>query len=277
MCVAACCFKQPKLLVEKKKLEQQIARESQGERLLKEEKPDEEKGLEKLEDEKGQEENKCCSWGPDFKFSLLKNPRFTLYALAFLICSNGYNNNLVLIPAQTRFLGYGKSSVALTVSVMGACEVWARILVGWIADKKWLGPKHIFSICFLISSIFAFITPFFNSITYMCVYAAVIGIFPASFWSLIQVLMIDVVGMKDFPPGYGLTILGLGIGAFVSQPLIGNYEIRIYSPFPMHIFDSNANSHTHLGHPSSWNKIKTKASTSAYMTHLLVLSQCLVL
>ena len=222
VCVAACCFKQPKLLLEKQKQEKQAAeakkkRASQGERLLKEDGT-----LEKIEEDP-EEEKKCCSWGPDFKFSLLKNPRFTLYAAAFMICSNGYNNNLVLIPAQTRFLGYGKDSVALTVSVMGACEIWARILVGWLADKGWISAKNIFSICFVISAVFAFITPFFDSVAYMCVYAAVIGIFPASFWSLIQVLMIDVVGMKDFPAGYGLTILGLGVGALVSQPLIGKY------------------------------------------------------
>ena len=220
VCVAACVFRQPEILVRLKKLEQMKikSKKKKDSALLNGEAVQE---IDTVQNKK--EEKKCCSWGPDFKFSLFKKPRFTLYCIAFMIAMNGYGNNLILIPSHTRMMGFDKSSVALTVSVMGGCEVVARIFFGWFADKDWIPRKHIFSISFLLSSVFAFITPQFKSLEYMCAYSAIIGIFPGSFWSLISVLIIDVVGMVDFPSAFGLISLFLAIGASVSQPCIGRY------------------------------------------------------
>ena len=216
VCVAACVFRQPHILVKLKKMEQmkKKAKKKKKEALL--------NGEVVQENSDENEEKKCCSWGPDFKFSLFKKPRFTLYALAFMIAMNGYGNNLILIPSHTLMMGFDKASVALTVSVMGGCEVVARIFFGWFADQDWIPRKHIFLLSFLLSSVFAFITPQFKSLTYMCAYSAIIGIFPGSFWSLISVLIIDVVGMADFPSAFGLISFCLALGASVSQPCIGS-------------------------------------------------------
>ena len=215
VCVAACFFRQPQILVKLKKVEQmkKKAKKKKKDALL---------NGEVVQDKSEEnEDKKCCSWGPDFKFSLFKKPRFTLYALAFMIAMNGYGNNLILIPSHTLMMGFDKASVALTVSVMGGCEVVARIFFGWFADQDYIPRKHIFLLSFLLSSVFAFVTPQFKSLTYMCVYSAIIGIFPGSFWSLISVLIIDVVGMEDFPSAFGLISLCLALGASISQPCIG--------------------------------------------------------
>ena len=226
VCVAACVFRQPKILVQLKKLEEMKnkAKKNKETALLNGDVVQENHNLEDKEENK-----KCCSWGPDFKFSLFKRPRFTLYAIAFMISMNGYGNNLILIPSHVKMMGYSKNSVALTVSIMGGCEVAARIFFGWFADKEWIQRKHIFMTSFLLSSIFAFITPQFRSFVYMCVYAAIIGIFPGSFWSLLSVLIIDVVGMVDFPKAFGLISLCLAVGASISQPCIGKCYFR-YEP-----------------------------------------------
>ena len=216
VCVAACLFRQPAILVQLKKLEQKKQKGKVDTMLL--------NGDTVQSNQDDNDSKKGCSWGPDFKFSLFKRPRFTLYAIAFMISMNGYGNNLILIPSHTRMMGYDKSSVALTVSVMGGCEVAARIFFGWVADKEWIQRRHIFMISFFLGSIFAFITPQFQSLEYMCAYAAIIGIFPGSFWSLLSVLLIDVVGMKDFPSAFGLISLCLAVGAAISQPCIGKYN-----------------------------------------------------
>lgn len=237
VCVAAACFRQPRSLLHQKKLKQRNKTEQKN----------------KLE-EKGQEEcllngklkmgnnvevkynlDHKCSCGPDFKCSLFKNPRFTLYAVSFFICVSGYSNNLILIPAQIKHLGFDKNSISTAVAITGLSEIGARVLVGWIADKKWITPKNIFAICFIVSSFFAFITPFVGNLYYMFFYSAIIGVFPASFYSLLSVLIIDVVGMKDFPSAYGLVLPGLGVSFLISQTCIawlkdktGNWEASFY-------------------------------------------------
>ena len=165
--------------------------------------------------------SKRCSCVPDFKLSLFRNPRFSLYWVTFMICVAGYGSNFILIPSQIRTLGYGKLSVSTAVAIAGGSKIFARIFAGWFADKKWITPKSIFMSCYFISAVFTCITPHIHSIYYMYVYAAIIGIFPASFWSLVSVLIIDVVGMEDFPEAYGLVSLALALGYSVSQVSIG--------------------------------------------------------
>lgn len=165
----------------------------------------------------------CCpaSFDNMFKFSLLCNPHFLMYLLAFVFCMNGYGNNLILIPAHLLALGHDSVHVAMGVSVMGLFEVFARIFFGWFADKKIVKRRNIFIFNMAISSIFCFIAPFVTNYYFFMVYAAIIGIFPGSFWSLISVLIIDVVGMADFTAAFGLVSLALAVGCVISQPSIG--------------------------------------------------------
>ena len=193
VCVAACLFRQPESLVRQNKETQKIKRDANGQ------------NKQKL----------------SFKLSLFKNPRFVYYWISFMLCVGGYGNNLILIPSQIRALGYDKRSVATAVAITGGSEIVARIFSGWLADKKWIRPKWIFTICYLISAVFTFITPHIHEIYYMYAYAAITGIFPASFWSLMSVMIIDVVGMKGFPAAYGLVLPGLGIGLCVNQFAMG--------------------------------------------------------
>ena len=140
VCVAACIFMQPRLLQEKKMMEE---REKQRRKLAK---PDAEGLLngdtvnQKINTEQDSE-TKRCACGPDFRCSLFKNPRFVLYILSFVFCLNGYGNNLILIPSHVMALGFEKTKAVLCVSIMGGCEVVARIFFGWFADNQFMQPK----------------------------------------------------------------------------------------------------------------------------------------
>lgn len=218
VCVAACFFRQPKLLVlEKQKKKEAASRKSDQKALL--------NGDTSHVVEEDKEKKQSCAWAHDLlKLSLFKNFKFTICVISFVLCMNGYGNNLILIPSHVKALGYDDVKVAMSVSVMGGCEVVARIGFGWFADKNIISRKNLFIINMLIAAVFAFITPLFRNFTYMAIYSAIIGIFPGSFWSLISVLLIEVVGMKDFTAAFGLLSFCLALGSVVSQPTIGKYS-----------------------------------------------------
>ncbi|WAR11782.1 MOT12-like protein [Mya arenaria] len=225
VCAAACIFRQPRLIVQEKRHQQ-----------LKRNRTSDHKGLLNGESSFTQHENRieeekpstCCpaSFDNMFKFSLLCNPRFLMYVVAFVLCMNGYGNNLILIPAHLKALGYNRDQIALGVSIMGAFEVIARIFFGWFADKGFVKKRYMFIFNMGVAAIFCFMAPFFKSYYFFAVYAAIIGTFPGSFWSLISVLIIDVVGMKDFTAAFGLVSLFLAMGAAISQPSIGWLQDR---------------------------------------------------
>jgi MFS family permease len=190
-------------------------------------------------DEDAKEETKkksCDCSGLNLNFSLFKNPLFTMYAFAFTFCMNGYGNNIILIPSHVKELGYNKTYVALSVTILGGCEVIARIFFGWFADLELIKRKNIFLISMFVSAIFAFIAPYFDSFIFMAIYAAIVGIFPGSFWSLISVLVIDVVGLENFTSAFGLISLCLALGASVSQPIIGELSSPTISSLFVHVY-----------------------------------------
>lgn len=217
VCVAACIFRQPRLLVlEKKRKFAAKKRKSDQKALL-----NGDTSHMQNEDTPEKKKKSCSCGGLDLRFSLFKNPLFTMYAIAFTFCMNGYGNNIILIPSHVKALGYNKTYVALSVTILGASEVVARIFFGWFADLEIIRRKNIFLISMFISAIAAFVAPYFDSFIFMAIYAAIVGIFPGSFWSLISVLVIDVVGLENFTPAFGLISLCLALGASVSQPIIG--------------------------------------------------------
>ena len=238
VCVASCCLRQPTFLEEQKLKEFNLksSKAKQRHSTLTEYE------LTKDASEEGGVAKRCSLYCLDFKFKLLMNPRFSLYVVIFMLSVIGLSGNLILIPSHARALGYDKKSVALTVAVMGGFEIFSRIFVGWFADKNCIQVKYIYCFCFLISCISAYITPLFKSLEYMCLYGAIIGTFPASFWTLIPLLTIDVVGMEEFPPAYGIVLLGLAIGVSTSHPSLGKSSpfklkephtlINWTSPFP---------------------------------------------
>lgn len=222
---AACIFVQPKLL--RKLKHSRRAKAAAAKRRAKQKHNSNgllRNGDDVFDDSEGADEpevNTGCCGGFNLKCSLFKNPRFTLHAIAMTFCMNGYANNIILIPSHVKALGYDNSKVVLSVSVLGGCEVVARVFFGWLADRKLVKEKYIFFMSMVIAAAFAFMAPFFESFAFMIAYAAIVGIFPGSFWSLISVLLIDVVGMEDFTQAFGLISMCLAVGSVFSQPIIG--------------------------------------------------------
>ncbi|KAH3855145.1 monocarboxylate transporter 12-like [Dreissena polymorpha] len=216
ICAAACIFRQPRLLsLAKQKSTKRHVHEPEDTDLLN---GDTSHNQPK---DKTVSQNCCTNFFSLFKFSLFCNPLFSMYVVAFILCMNGYGNNLILIPAHLKALGYDRVKIALGISVMGAFEVVARIFFGWFADKGYVKKRTLFIFNMGVSAIFCFIAPLFTNYYFFLVYAAIIGTFPGSFWSLISVLIIDVVGMKDFTAAFGLVSLCLAVGSAISQPTIG--------------------------------------------------------
>jgi hypothetical protein len=62
------------------------------------------------------------------------------------------------------------------VTIIGECEVIARIAFGLILRKK-----DIFLFSMFIAAVFSFFAPFLDSFVFLGLYAGVIGTFPGSF------------------------------------------------------------------------------------------------
>ncbi|KAL5020977.1 hypothetical protein ScPMuIL_000132 [Solemya velum] len=173
--------------------------------------------------QKSAKKKKCCI-GLNFECSLFKTPRFSMWVIAFCLCMTGYSANSTMIPAHVQALGYGKDKVALAMSILGISELFARIFMGWLADRKLFPRKYIFIVSMLVSGVAAILLPFFSSFVVMVIYCVIIGIFPGSFFSLISIFIIESVGIEKLSAGFGLVSVSMAIGAALSQPIVGWLE-----------------------------------------------------
>lgn len=206
ICVAACLFRQPKILTEAK-----LQRQKEG--IV-----DSDQMFEERQELLTRTRSCPCI---DMRFSLFRNPLFTMNVVSFALCMFSYFGNFILIPSQVKALGYNNNLVALSVTIFGAVEVVARIMIGWFADQKKIQTKYIYVICMFIGGTFSFFVPLFDSFTSMAIYSAVIAMFPGSLFCLMSPMTIEVVGLRQFTPALGLIYFSMAFGSTPSQPLLG--------------------------------------------------------
>ncbi|XP_053402580.1 monocarboxylate transporter 12-like [Mercenaria mercenaria] len=217
ICVAACTFRQPRYLVEEQRKREHARGNASNESRIN----DGRSSCEKSHENTVQKANKRPCAALDLRISLFKNALFTLYVISFMCCAFGYTGSFILIPANVKALGYDKTYVALSVTIFGGVEVVARILIRLLADYTVIKRKHIYAVSMLIGGAFSLSAPLFKSFTFMAVYATASAMFPGSYFSLISVLTIDVVGLENFAAAFGLLTFCLAFGSLPSQPIIG--------------------------------------------------------
>ncbi|XP_045173749.2 monocarboxylate transporter 12-like isoform X2 [Mercenaria mercenaria] len=217
ICVAACIFRQPIYLVEEQKKRVLANNNSNSEY-------DVDGGQSSLGENgeniaQGINKSRCDALG--LRCSLFKNVLFTLYVTSFMCCGFGYGGSLVTIPGNVKALGYDKTYVALSVTISGGAEVLARILIGLFADMNIIKPKYIYAVNMFIGGAFSLIVPFFESFTFIAVYAVIVATFSGSFFSLMPLIMVDAVGLENFVSAFGLLTLSLAVAVLPSQPSVG--------------------------------------------------------
>ena len=62
--------------------------------------------------------------------------------------------------------------------------------------------------------------------TTQVVYSLIFGITSGTFLSLMSVVLIDLIGLKNFVQGFGIQLLVMGIGRTVGPPMIGKFKIN---------------------------------------------------
>ncbi|XP_053375243.1 monocarboxylate transporter 12-like isoform X2 [Mercenaria mercenaria] len=217
ICVAACLFRQPIYLIKERK-KRVLANNSSnngydvggGRSSLGENGENIAQGINK---------SRCDAL--DLRFSLFKNVLFTLYVTSFMCCTFGYVGSLVTIPGNVKALGYDRTYVALSVTISAGVEVLARILIGLFADMNIIKRKYIYAVSMFIGGVFSLLAPFFESFTFIAVYAVIVATFSGSFISLMPLILIDVVGLENFAPAFGLLTFSLAVAVLPSQPSVG--------------------------------------------------------
>ncbi|KAK7484241.1 hypothetical protein BaRGS_00024490 [Batillaria attramentaria] len=162
---------------------------------------------------------RCCPQA--FDTSLFKSPMFWLILLFSFFGMVGNGIPLALLPPFAVEKGLTVADGALLVMTSAALDILSRLVPGFVAQMKWMKPQRMLSIAFLIEGVVFQFTSLFNSLPLMVLLAVVHGLCAGVFVSMLQLIIIDFVGLQRFPQTFGFTQLFLGLSGATFFPLLG--------------------------------------------------------
>lgn len=126
-----------------------------------------------------------------------------------------------MIPGHARVQDIISARVAILLSVNGGVMIFARPIVGLLADSEIIQKRNIIGTFLILGGIFSIVLPWFAGYYPLLIYAITQGLFPGSFFMFIPLLLLEIVPLKDLPQAQGLLNLCLSLPVGISQPLTG--------------------------------------------------------
>ncbi|ESO86388.1 hypothetical protein LOTGIDRAFT_167211 [Lottia gigantea] len=180
--------------------------------------------------------------------SLFKNPVFWVVAGFTPTCMCGSALAAAFIPALGVELGLEDSQTSLLLTISGALDIVSRIVPGVLAELNVMRTPHMVAIStFTLGVIFQFVR-FFDTYALMIVLACLYGILGGVYFSLLAVVIIELMGFESFTKVFGFVQVFHGASAAICYPVLDNiiWEIemklngQLTSPFSQSYFSTFA-------------------------------------
>lgn len=101
-----------------------------------------------------------------------------------------------------------------------------QVIVGYIGDKAWIKTTNLYSLFTTISGFSIFFLPLLQNYAGFVVAAAVYGFSISVNYTLITVILVDILSIERFTNGYGFLLLVQGCSTLIGPPLAGECKVR---------------------------------------------------
>ncbi|XP_067668054.1 monocarboxylate transporter 3-like [Haliotis asinina] len=165
---------------------------------------------------------KVCMFTMDL--SLFKNPIFIgILGFSFLgLIGNELSG--AFIPPLAKEKGLTDMETAKLFTVAAALDLFSRLLPGLIAQFGLMTrPKMLAGAFFILGITFQF-TGYCSNYRGMLGFIIVFGSFSGFFFSLLPVIIIDLMGLDKFPKAFGFVQVSQGIAGALIYPVLGTFR-----------------------------------------------------
>ncbi|XP_062568096.1 monocarboxylate transporter 12-like isoform X2 [Saccostrea cucullata] len=156
--------------------------------------------------------------------NIMKDLTFLSISMAFCLSALSYSAYFYTFPSFLESEHIGKATTVFIFSLTGACEIFARVAMGWFTDLKIISPSHVYGLCMCISGISAFVVPLVRHKVLYYAYAVVIGIFPGSFYALMSIILLETVSLKNLPSAFAVVTIFIAVFSLLGLPCLGWVE-----------------------------------------------------
>ncbi|CAL1273933.1 unnamed protein product [Larinioides sclopetarius] len=170
-----------------------------------------------------------------FDFSNFKNVGYTIFCLSNFLLYACVDIPYVYVPDHAITTGTDLESASLLVSVLGVLNCLGVVIVGYVGDKPWIDPSLLYSGFILISGLSLVLIPVLVNYYATAVLVGIYGFTISANYTLIPVIIVNLISLDNFTGAYGLLLLVQGIASLVGPPAAGalfdctgNYDITFY-------------------------------------------------
>lgn len=166
---------------------------------------------------------KQCCYNNIIHFNILNNYRLKSILFAAFCSFPGCVYTIVYLPAFAKDNDISIERTAILLTITGVCDLVARFSLAWITDSKRIRRCHILGTALGITGMATMFNPFYRTFGTFLVYAVSYGLFGNVYFSLLTILIREIVGIERLPAALSLQILIHGISSIVFTPLLGMY------------------------------------------------------
>ncbi|XP_052784506.1 monocarboxylate transporter 12-B-like [Mya arenaria] len=156
-----------------------------------------------------------------FDFEIFKLVPFNLFMVSSFFYSLGYYVPYIYLPDTAIDVGIDDLDAAWLLSVVGITNTIARVLFGFLSDRKWVNRFLLYSTALIICGCSTVAAPFMKSFWSLVLYSTLFGVFSGVTVSLTSVLLTDIVGIEKLSDAFGMTSFISGISVFAGPPIAG--------------------------------------------------------
>ncbi|XP_064477859.1 monocarboxylate transporter 9-like isoform X2 [Ornithodoros turicata] len=153
--------------------------------------------------------------------SLLKNVRYALLCFSNFLLSACVDNPYVYIPDSAIILGVDKERASFLISCIGILNTVGVVIVGYLGDKSWTEPSLLYGILTVVSGAAVGVLPLLHSYGALAMLSALYGFTISANYTLVPVILVDIISLDNFTGAYGLLLLVQGLAGLMGPPIAG--------------------------------------------------------
>ncbi|XP_062599471.1 monocarboxylate transporter 12-B-like [Saccostrea cucullata] len=173
--------------------------------------------------DQGERSKNCCMQFlfTLFDFSLFKNGQFILLMSSSLLVCAACSIPITYIPPFAKDQGLQTELIGILVTISAASDLVGRFLFVFIADNKKIERRHMMTIAMIANGATCFMAFFSTNFTYLAIFGILQAMFGGVYFSMINVLIVDFIGLEKLNYGIAFAAVTRGISIAVTSMAVG--------------------------------------------------------
>lgn len=156
-----------------------------------------------------------------FDFALFKNPTFILLMLMAFLVAPGSTIVVTFIAPFAKDNDQSTNMIGYLLTLCSAGDLTGRLLFVFISDNKVIQRSHMLTIALLSNGLTCLLASFYDTFAKLAVFGFLQSSFAGTYYSLINVLIVDFIGLENLRHGLSMTTVVRGISVAISSSVVG--------------------------------------------------------